>query len=50
MPQLDPTTLATVAAPIAYLLTGQGSGALPSRFPSGASISDVTPKIALLLQ
>jgi lysophospholipase L1-like esterase len=50
MPQLDPTTLATVSAPIAYLLTGQGSGALPARFPSGATISDVFPKTALLLQ
>lgn len=51
MPQLNATTLATNDSPIAWLLTGQGSGALPGRFPlTGAVTSDVFPKTALLLQ
>jgi lysophospholipase L1-like esterase len=51
MPQLDPTTLVTNDSPIAYKLTGQGTGALPARFPlTGAVVTNLFPKMALLLQ
>lgn len=51
MPQLDPTTLATNDSAIAWKLTGQGTGALPARFPlTGATISNTFPKMAMKLQ
>lgn len=51
MPQLNPTTLATISAPVAYFLSGQGTTAFPSRFPlTGTTITDKFPKVALLLQ
>lgn len=47
MPQLDPTTLAQLNTPIAWVLGGQGAGALPSRYPPGASVDFVFPLMAL---
>jgi lysophospholipase L1-like esterase len=51
MPRLNATDLTNNNTPIAYLLTGQGTGALPSFFPtSGALISSVFPKMGVLVQ
>lgn len=51
MPQLNPTTLVTNDSPIAYKLTGQGTGVFPARFPlTGAVVTNIFPKMALLLQ
>lgn len=48
MPQLDPSTLAKLDTPISWVLGGQGTGALPSVFPLGATVDFVFPIMALL--
>jgi lysophospholipase L1-like esterase len=48
MPQLDPSTLAPLSTPIAYVLGGQGATALPNTYPLGAGIDYVFPVMALM--
>jgi hypothetical protein len=53
MPKLGATagagaTMARNTTPIAWRLTGQGTGALPSVFPAGASVAATAPLIGLI--
>lgn len=47
MPQLDPNTLAVLNTPIAYVVGGQGTSALPTTFPLGAGVDYVFPIMAV---
>jgi hypothetical protein len=51
MPNLSTTgaPLSATTMPVAYKLTGQGTTALPSKFPSGAALSDNCPYIGFRL-
>jgi hypothetical protein len=40
--------MARNTTPIAWRLTGQGTGALPSVFPAGASVAATAPLIGLI--
>lgn len=42
--------LSATTMPVAYKLTGQGSTALPARFPTGAALSDNCPYIGFRVQ
>jgi hypothetical protein len=48
MPWVNPTTLASYTTPIAYQLTGQGTGGFFGNFPAGATVAATCPKLALL--
>lgn len=52
IPNLQTTggPLSATTMPVAYKLTGQGSTALPSKFPSGAALSDNCPYVGFRVQ
>lgn len=49
VPQLNPGDLSNLTTPIGWVIGGQGTGALPSVWPSGGFVSGVFPKMGLLV-
>jgi lysophospholipase L1-like esterase len=49
MPQLNPGDLSSLTTPIGYVIGGQGTGALPSVWPSGGFVVGAFPKMGLLV-